>query len=608
MSQINLETKSISDIVGNFLVPSYQRGYRWEKDQIIKLLDDIYQKGVNRDSDNIYYLQPIVVKKLKDNEYELIDGQQRLTTILLIYKFTNSLYPQSGNVQFNLNYETKDISNFLDKISKDTLDYETSIDHYFISNAFNYINNWFLINKDTIDFDKVSKILANLSKFVKIIWYEIGDNENAIDLFNRLNIGKIPLTNAELVKALLFSKASNQFDTKEKTEQTELTQYEIAFQWDIVEKDLHNDEFWYFLTQDKKDNYQTRIDLILELNTEGNQNNSKDPYATFFSIAEKLSSNDSNTYINSSALWSSIYQNYLILKDWYNDHELYHKIGFLIITSAKLNELFSLYITSATKEVFLKKINKKIKETIKEISKDELSKLNYDGHSEDIKNILILFNIESLRCKNNQNLRFSFSQYKKYNWSLEHIHARNSNALTEPKQISNWLENHLKYLENQNYLNKIKTLKLNSTKDTQLENILTLYSDSNIKKLITNIHDFKKITLNKSSSKKIVDKFAQLYNEILNIIDIDPNNIDDIDNLALLDKNSNSALNNSIFATKRDLIISFDQNGAYIPYCTMMAFLKYYTNSDNNQPYFWSIEDRKNYLKQIEKTLSPYLK
>ena len=69
--------------VYNFYIPSYQRGYRWDKDQITDLLEDIYDFIYITKGDK-YCLQPIVVKKMKDQRYEVLDGQQRLTTIFIL--------------------------------------------------------------------------------------------------------------------------------------------------------------------------------------------------------------------------------------------------------------------------------------------------------------------------------------------------------------------------------------------------------------------------------------------------------------------------------------------------------------------------------------------
>ena len=83
-SEIILDTKLVGDIKGDFYVPSYQRGYRWGKTEVERLLDDVYSTEGKRN----YCLQPVVVRKTGDR-YELIDGQQRLTTIFLIYKYMN---------------------------------------------------------------------------------------------------------------------------------------------------------------------------------------------------------------------------------------------------------------------------------------------------------------------------------------------------------------------------------------------------------------------------------------------------------------------------------------------------------------------------------------
>ena len=80
-NEIKLEPKLVGEITGQFFVPGYQRGYRWGEDEVTRLLEDINANGTQP-----YCLQPIVVKKNND-KYELIDGQQRLTTIYLIYKY-----------------------------------------------------------------------------------------------------------------------------------------------------------------------------------------------------------------------------------------------------------------------------------------------------------------------------------------------------------------------------------------------------------------------------------------------------------------------------------------------------------------------------------------
>lgn len=194
-NNIILETKFVADISGSFYIPSYQRGYRWSETEVVRLLDDIYQNGKKN-----YCLQPVVVRK-KEDQYELIDGQQRLTTLYLIYKYMKNVNPFFNEPAFTLSYQTRDQSEeFLKTL--DMTKQDDNIDFWFISKAYNTIKEWFEQDLQI----RVMHIFEYLKEDVKIIWYEVGESEDAISLFTRLNIGKIPLTSAELVKAMFLSR------------------------------------------------------------------------------------------------------------------------------------------------------------------------------------------------------------------------------------------------------------------------------------------------------------------------------------------------------------------------------------------------------------------
>jgi hypothetical protein len=90
------------------LVSSYQREYRWDKIQVIDVLDDIYgyhlQDG--KEKKDFYRLEPIVVSKI-NNEFILIDGQQRLTTIYIILSNLMMLWASLEKNKFNLKFSLK---------------------------------------------------------------------------------------------------------------------------------------------------------------------------------------------------------------------------------------------------------------------------------------------------------------------------------------------------------------------------------------------------------------------------------------------------------------------------------------------------------------------
>lgn len=271
-NNIILETKFVADIRGSFYIPSYQRGYRWSETEVVRLLDDIYQNGKKN-----YCLQPVVVRK-KEDRYELIDGQQRLTTLYLIYKYMKNVNPFFNEPAFTLSYQTRDQSEeFLKTL--DMTKQDDNIDFWFIAKAYNTIKKWFEQDLQI----RVMHIFEYLKEDVKIIWYEVGESEDAISLFTRLNIGKIPLTSAELVKAMFLSRDNAENMRREKQE-------EISLQWDGIERELHNESLWFFLTNSVKGEYQTRIDLVLDL-IAGKDESTREKYNTI--LVELLKSKES---------------------------------------------------------------------------------------------------------------------------------------------------------------------------------------------------------------------------------------------------------------------------------------------------------------------------
>ena len=81
ISQIYLETQENI----TYTIPIYQRNYAWEEDEIASLIIDVYDSYL-KDANRHYYIGTLVTYKRGDNEYEVIDGQQRLTTIYIILK------------------------------------------------------------------------------------------------------------------------------------------------------------------------------------------------------------------------------------------------------------------------------------------------------------------------------------------------------------------------------------------------------------------------------------------------------------------------------------------------------------------------------------------
>ena len=353
-------------------------------------------------------------------------------------------------------------------------------------------------------------------------------------------------------------------------------QEEIALQWDTIEKELRNDSLWFFLTNSKNRGADTtRIDLILDLMCEKSKLYEKkknaDKYGTFFAFEEMRKEKSLDD------LWQEIMGIFLVLKDWYWNHEFYHKVGFLIASGAK--NLTEIYMASRNKKKseFCEILDDYIRESIK--IDGNYAELSYEesGDAARISRLLLLFNIESVRKIEEQSQRFPFDRFKAdVSWTLEHIHAQQSEGMNKQEEWRMWLSDH------------VRSLRAIGDKQTGLvKNIEELLEKKELKK-----HEFERL------QQKVIEKLSVQGNgEYLH----------SIGNLVLLNSSNNAALSNSTFDVKRNKIIEMDQNGLYIPFCTKMVFLKYYTPSEGNQVHFWGQQDRIAYIQAINDKLEDYL-
>ncbi|MEO5777373.1 MAG: DUF262 domain-containing protein [Flavobacterium sp.] len=589
---INPRLKSIAEFLDgkhHFIIPSYQRGYRWEKRQIIDLLDDIYefQEEVKKKTENkvgeFYCLQPIVVLKREDDKWEVIDGQQRLTTIFILLssiKEALKLLKLPTNF-FTLEYETREKEElssklFLENITSVNIIDKTNIDFFRMSDAFLIIKEW-LGNEDInlgdfcntllkSDFDE----LLDRANNVRFIWYELsseGDKPNIA--FAKYNQGKIDLTNAELIKAIFFLSEKSANDREKKKHHLK-----IGYEWDDIENTLRKNDFWKFINHNKS--YTNHIEFIFELiadkyihrtNLELNKN--IDTRWSFYVFNELISKNEEifdERYNNTrDFLWDEVKTYYRTFVEWYNNNNYYHIIGFLRQINKDI-ESIKILTESQPKDELEKELQRLIQNHFDEI---DLEQIGYEFDSKKAKELLLLFNVIS--TMNTRYNRFAFDTFSNEKWSLEHIHAQQSQDLKTDKQKRQLLSEQKKYFLNHKegeLLLKIEQL-LAMTKidqdefDTVQEYVFKEYSDA-----IT-VHSIK--------------------------------------NLALLTAPDNSCLNNNIFPIKRDLIKELDEKGSFIPICTKNVFLKYYSKSVE-QNVKWDKEDMLSYLNEMKHVLDKYIK
>lgn len=568
-----LTLKTINDLLTmSFFIPAYQRGYRWSARQVIELLEDVYEfcdRKIKVDED-FYCLQPVVVKQ-RGEQWELVDGQQRLTTILLILGYFNSRFAEDFRKQlYTLEYETRPESReYL--VSLDENKRDQNIDFHFIFEAYSNIRAWF---KDKVH--RINDIESVFLNKVKIIWYQLAEAENVTDVFTRLNMGKIPLVNAELVKAL-FLKSSN-FSSAGQTVR-HLQQLNIAQEWDAIEKRLQDDAFWYFVSNQPI--ASNRIEFVLalaarRLSSEGILEHDK--LKVFLQFNKQLQNNDNEVDVVKE--WLKIKQCFMTLEEWFNDKALFHLVGYLVSQKVAVETIFDLSETCKSKyafrqnlieQIFVKTFaNKNLNDVSKALIEAELSELNYETDAKKIRSILLLFNIASLLANPITNSRFQFNKYKQDNWDIEHIRSVASDMPRDKNKQIKWLENVVDYISDVNTIH----IEERSTGNSETSHAIKKDATELVK---TDFND---------------QQFEAIYLRILSFYDPGGNSIVDnsIGNLTLLDSTTNRSYKNAVFPIKRSKIIALDKEATFVPLCTKNVFLKYYSKQVDKMLY-WESKD-----------------
>lgn len=555
----SLELKSVGDLSGTFFVPAYQRGYRWGEDEVVKLLNDIWDNKAP-----VYCLQPVVVKARTEGpgDWELVDGQQRLTTLYLVFRYMKIAGLKNPDPPYSLEYQTRRASADYLRDPRDTEAAKSNIDFFHMQKAYSCIVKWFdqpSLTPTQKQF-RADEFYGMLCRRVKIIWYEAPGEVESTAMFARLNVGRIPLTDAELLKALLLG--ANTADA--------LRREEVAAQWDAIEHALHDEDFWAFVTNAKADQYPARIELLFALLAHVDPLARRVRYQTFDELQRQVEA-------NRSAFWAEVLALFAQLREWYEDRGLYHKVGFLIAEGESLRALLD-EARDKPRSALRSSLDTRIQKRLA-LTEDDLLDLRYDADRKRCERVLTLANVEAVRALSESTERYPFRAHKRARWSLEHIHAQHAEGLTKKAQWDAWLVAHRDALD---------ALPMDDNERTKLKQRI----------------DEARPTLTRETFETLAEDVSAHFHRSDGQQDDD---LHGLGNLALLDGTHNSALNNAAFEVKRQRILALDKAGAYIPLCTRRVFLKYFTNADAQQVHFWSPQDRAAWLDAIVAILKPYL-
>lgn len=617
MTYVDLSTIELISIIQlnshpelkEFYVASYQRGYRWGEEEVVYLLNDINDIESNKK----YCIQPLAVIARDNKTWELIDGQQRTTTLFLILTVLKNCFSVRTEPYYGLNYNTrvstKDFLNavkttdilkdFLIKrieyIQEKTLEVALSemweefiksnqdkdnVDNYYLFNAYLIIHQW-LLSKTS---EERQAFYKKLTEQTYVIWHPVTIDEYDIqtveDFFINMNAGKIKLTSAELIKALFIihiEKSDDPWDIRD------FKKKKLANEWDSIENELHNNTFWYFITTPSEQGYPTRIGKLFDIDCKKAKGASE-----LYSYYQYSRGKDNG---GENLDWKKLKQIYQRLKEWYDDVENYHLIGFIINANFMTLEDIIAETESKTKleikEFFIQTIkNNFAQEKTKENQKYQvysLENLRYDASYAECKNTLLLYNIKLIeRTFPNQRFPFDLYQDPDTQWSIEHIHPQNPQLLQSKEDAEEWLNDYEERFKEENEENE---------------------NNAKIAELKRKLHDLKDSTLTIELSNQLKE-FSDTVNDALGL--------HLIGNQALLDKSTNSKIGNKSFLNKRNLILdaSTNTNDTYIPLATINNFLKKTTNTGTNKSIkvsYWSTQDAEDYTKDIQILLEEFL-
>lgn len=647
---------SIGEILDGryFYIPAYQRGYRWTEKQVGDLLRDLLcfandfaNEGKNKKQDQFYCLQPIIARSISDKEklkaifgedyndcilehgvWEIIDGQQRLTTIYLLYKYLldekgwdaeKLKEEEDGKELYHICYATRDGSAaFLESMSMINLkntneeDYKQNVDFFHMANAFKYIAEWIRTDGKEINMryqlggslgkirDSFFELLNGMSDTkggsVQVLWYEIAESEekNNIKEFQKINTGKIRLTDAELIKGLFLLKKN--FVSGDKY----IKQSELALEWEFIENTLHANNFWYFL-QKKGFDMPNRIDLLFsiiykknalkditeeewdnklkEIDNQLSDTRQSEIFRFYYNRFEGKVGEDLQSEVANA--WGEVMELFRILDDWFCSPSTYNYIGLLSQCGEDLCRLvlhFDYMPELSSRFDFEAYLKERISYHLRGIKIDKEKKVILNTYKEhnNIYKLLLTLNIHLLN-EQNQKLdsdsdvyKFPFDVLSTQNWDIEHVDSFHTNALKREKDKIDWI---------------------NTAKDDRLEE-LTVEEQEQLKQYIED---------------RAYDQAIDLLKKNAHEFEVDEENKNSIGNLTLLDAATNRMYGNSLFCTKRRIIVERIKQGIFVPIATQYIFAKFFDQKGTNRS-LWTKEDMHAYHKYVYSVIINYIK
>ena len=267
------------------------------------------------------------------------------------------------------------------------------------------------------------ELFTALSRTVHVIWYEAPDTPefDSRTLFTRLNVGRIPLTDAELVKALLLSRIERRARDRGPVGQHRAGPARVQRSG---------------LSRPARPTASPRGSASCwtpsPTSMAGAPAGPHRPlYHTFETLRPRIEESPQD-------LWDAVVDLHSLVLGWYDDRDLFHKIGYLVAAGgSSFLELVGL-AQGSTRPEFDSALDGLIRDSLK-LSSSGVESLTYRTAEEKTKRALLLMNVETVRRRTQSSERYSFDAHAQRQWSIEHIHAQSSQGLSTVEQWTAWL-------------------------------------------------------------------------------------------------------------------------------------------------------------------------
>jgi len=247
MTELN---KTLTDILKNkYIVPLYQRNFAWGEKEISQLLQDIYE-SFDKNSEGNYFIGSLVVLRRKNGDFEVIDGQQRLTAITLIAKLLNIEEIKEPKLFFDSRPEFEEFfKSFYKEGNTNNVVFDYKVSH--LINAIDIINETKLNANDetspsikSLDPSRLKLFRTFFTEHLVFVLVEIPEDTDVANYFEIMNNRGDQLQKHETLKAKIIDKIKNADGQHNTTQQAIFAKiWDACSQMDIyIQKSFSTDK------------------------------------------------------------------------------------------------------------------------------------------------------------------------------------------------------------------------------------------------------------------------------------------------------------------------------------------------------------------------------